>query len=77
MIGMRRRRRSLVSRVALIAAAGGVVAIAIALVVDAWLGDPWLAAGIAIAVALPMTISAVRRALAPMTAMFQIGRAHV
>ncbi len=68
---MRRRRRSLVSRVALIAAAGGVVAIAIALVVDAWLGDPWLAAGIAIAVALPMTISAVRRALAPMTAMFR------
>jgi two-component system nitrogen regulation sensor histidine kinase NtrY len=67
----RRRRSSLIWRVALVS--GGLVAAAVGLVlwlVD-WLEDPLLAGMITIAVMTPLAIIVVRSVLAPMAAMFR------
>ena len=66
-----RRRGSLPWRVALIACAAVTAAVVGALAVVAWLRDPVIAGAIVLAVALPLTISAVRGPLAPVTAMFR------
>jgi two-component system, NtrC family, nitrogen regulation sensor histidine kinase NtrY len=66
-----RRRTSLVWRVALLAGAACAAALALALELDDWLGDPIVAGAIAIVVMVPLAIGAIRRTLAPMTAMFR------
>jgi nitrogen fixation/metabolism regulation signal transduction histidine kinase len=68
---MTRRRSSIVWRIALIACASGAAAIAAALAADAWLGDAYVAGAIGLVVLLVASIAAIRRALAPMTAMFR------
>jgi two-component system, NtrC family, nitrogen regulation sensor histidine kinase NtrY len=47
------------------------LAVAAALALAAWLGDPVVAGALALAVALPLTISTLRRPLSPVTAMFR------
>jgi signal transduction histidine kinase len=66
-----RRRRSLAWRVPLIACALVVLAVAGALVLADWLGDPVVAGAICLAVLVPITLSAVRGPLSPMMAMFR------
>ena len=64
-------RRSLAWRIPLVACVPVVLAVGAMLVLADWLGDPWLAGGVTLAVLLPITISAVRGPLAPMMAMFR------
>jgi two-component system, NtrC family, nitrogen regulation sensor histidine kinase NtrY len=66
-----RRRSSLTWRLVFVASALVVLAATGALLLQAWLGDPLLAGAIALAVLLPVTISAIRRPLGPVTAMFR------
>jgi len=68
---MTRFRSSIVWRVALVACACAAAAIAAALGANALLGDPSLAGGIGVAVMVLVGIPAIRRVLAPMTAMFR------
>ena len=65
------RRSSLPRRLAATACALVVAAVAAALALDAWLGEPVVAGAIAIAALIPIAIAAVRRPLAPVTAMFR------
>ncbi|MGE0549737.1 MAG: PAS domain-containing sensor histidine kinase [Kofleriaceae bacterium] len=58
-------------RLAATAAVLVIAAITGALVLGDWLGDPWLAGGIASAVVVPLTIDMVRRRMANPTAMFR------
>ena len=67
----RRRRSSLTWRVALLAGALVIAAVALALLVEDWVDDPVLAAAITAAVMLPITISVVRGPLARVTAMYR------
>jgi signal transduction histidine kinase len=66
-----RRRSSLTWRLALLATAMVIVAVAGTLLLDEWLADPWLAGGIALAVLVPLTLSVVRGPLSRMGAMFR------
>jgi signal transduction histidine kinase len=66
-----RRRSSLSWRVAAVACALVAAAIGGSLLLQAWLDDPVLAGAIAAAVLVPLTISAVRHPLVPVTAMFR------
>jgi two-component system, NtrC family, nitrogen regulation sensor histidine kinase NtrY len=66
-----RRRSSLTGRVAGIACALIIAAVALALVVNDWLGDPVLAAAIALAAVLPFAVALVRHPLLRATAMFR------
>jgi two-component system, NtrC family, nitrogen regulation sensor histidine kinase NtrY len=68
---MTRRRRSIALRLVIIACSCGVLAVAVALVADALLGDRIVAAAIAGGVLVASLASAIPRALAPMTAMFR------
>ena len=65
------RRSSLTVRLVLVTCALVAVAVVGVLVLEQWLGDPWLAGGIALAVVVPLAISAVRWPLGPVTAMFR------
>jgi signal transduction histidine kinase len=56
---------------ALLACALVIGAVTLALVLDDWLGRPWLAGGIALAILVPVTLSVARRPLVPVTAMFR------
>ena len=69
--GRRRRRGSLAWRLALVACALVAVAVALTAVLDAWLGDPLEAGGLATAVMLPVAIVAIRHPLSPVFAMFR------
>jgi len=66
-----RRRSSLTWRFALVVCALVVVAVAVTVAVQAWVGDPIEAAAIVLAVVLPITISVVMQSLSLMTAMFR------
>jgi nitrogen fixation/metabolism regulation signal transduction histidine kinase len=66
-----RRRSSLAWRVALVACAPVVVAVAVALVLQDWLADPVVAGAVALAILFPITIAAVRSPLSPVMAMFR------
>ncbi|HTR50212.1 MAG TPA: HAMP domain-containing sensor histidine kinase [Kofleriaceae bacterium] len=66
-----RSKRSLFLRVTLLACAAAVLAVGGTLLLREWLGDPWLAGAIAIAVIVPLAIVLVRGPLAPMAAMFR------
>src|SRR5262245_32399008 len=66
-----RRRSSLAWRVALIACALVGLAVAAALALERWLGDPVAAGAIALAVLVPIALYAASRPLAPVTAMFR------
>lgn len=66
-----RRRSSLAWRLALVACALVGAAIALALLLADWLGDPVLAGGLALAVMVPLTLWLVRHPLAPMFSMFR------
>ena len=68
---MSRRRSSLIWRVTLIACALVAIAVGGTLALASWIDDPWLTAGIAVVVLVPLTMWAVRRPLAPMAAMFR------
>ena len=68
---MTRFRSSIVWRVALVACASAVAAIAVALGANALMGDWLLAGGVGVAVMIVVGIPAIRRVLAPMTAMFR------
>jgi signal transduction histidine kinase len=65
------RRSSLIWRVTLVACALVALAVALALLLDDWLGDPLAAGAITIAVMVPVTLFAVRHPLSPMAAMFR------
>jgi signal transduction histidine kinase len=65
------RRTSLSWRVVGVACVLVAVAVAAALVLEDWLGDPVLAGAVALAVILPITISAIRRPLSPVMSMFR------
>jgi len=67
----RRRRRSLIWRIGLLACVLVAAAVALALQVEAWVGDPVRAAEITLAIALPTTIYVMRRPLSPIMAMFR------
>src|SRR5215831_12804985 len=67
----RRRRSSLTWRLVAVACALIAVAIAVAIGLEVWLGEPLIAGAVALAVVLPVAISAIRRPLAPVTAMFR------
>jgi two-component system, NtrC family, nitrogen regulation sensor histidine kinase NtrY len=66
-----RRRSSLTWRVAGIACALVIAAVAIALLVEDWLDGPVVAAVIALVIVLPIALSIVRRPLVRATAMFR------
>jgi signal transduction histidine kinase len=69
--GRRRRRSSLIRRVVVSACASILGAIALALVLQHWLGDPIAAGAVTAAIALPIAFSLVRRPLLPAAAMFR------
>ena len=58
-------------RTTLLACAAVVIAAVAAVWLDDALGDPWLATGVALALALPATVALVGRTLSPMAAMFR------
>ena len=66
-----RHRSSLTWRLSLVACALISVAVAGALALQAWLDDPWIAGATALAVMLPLAVSVLAGALAPMMAMFR------
>src|SRR5262245_20127255 len=66
-----RRRSSLPWRVALAACALVGLAVAVALVLADWIGDPLIAGAITLGVVLPATLYLARRPLAPVVAMFR------
>ncbi|HEX3761077.1 MAG TPA: PAS domain-containing sensor histidine kinase [Kofleriaceae bacterium] len=66
-----RRRRSLTARLALASCVLVVAAIAAALALRDWLGDPVMAGAAAAAVVVPLALWAVQRVLVPVTAMFR------
>jgi two-component system nitrogen regulation sensor histidine kinase NtrY len=66
-----RRRSSLTARLALVACALVIVAVAAALAIQHQLADPLLAAGITLALVLPVTLGVVWRPLSPVMAMFR------
>ncbi|HUJ63416.1 MAG TPA: HAMP domain-containing sensor histidine kinase [Kofleriaceae bacterium] len=66
-----KRRSSLVWRLALVACALVALAVAVALVADAWLGDRLTAGAVALAIVLPIALWLVPRVLAPVAAMFR------
>ena len=68
---LRRRRSSLTWRLVAVACALIAVAIAVAIGLEVWLGEPLVAGAVAFAVVVPVAISAIRRPLAPVTAMFR------
>jgi two-component system nitrogen regulation sensor histidine kinase NtrY len=68
---MTRRRRPIALRLIIIACSCGAVALAVALVLDALIGDRFVAAAIGGGVLVVSLASAIPRALAPMTAMFR------
>src|SRR5215467_8574461 len=65
------RRSSLVWRLELVCAGLVAVGVGVAMLLVDWLGAGWLAAAIAIAVMVPVTLVVVLGALGPMTAMFR------
>ena len=67
----RARRTSLAWHLALVACALVISAVALVLLLIDWLEDPLVAAGIALAILLPVTIYIVRRPLAPVLSMFR------
>ncbi len=69
--GVRRRRGSLIGRLAAATCALVTAAIAAGLALRDWLGDPVLAGAITAVVFLPLALWVVRRALVPVTAMFR------
>src|SRR5215813_8685473 len=69
--GSRARRSSLIGRLAAAACALVAAAIAAALALRDWLGDPVVAGAITAAVFLPLALWVVRRALVPVAAMFR------
>jgi signal transduction histidine kinase len=66
-----RRRSSLIWRVTLIACALVAAAVAAALLLERWLGDPVLAGAIVVAVIVPLVVVGVRWPLSPMASMFR------
>ncbi len=66
-----RRRSSLSWRVALAACGLVAVAVALALVLERWIGEPVVAGAVTLAIVVPATFVAVRWPLAPASAMFR------
>ena len=67
----RRRRSSLTWRLVVVTCVLLVIAVAGVLALADWLGDPFLAAAIALAILIPLAISAILRPLSPVMAMFR------
>jgi signal transduction histidine kinase len=67
----KRRRSSLTWRVALLACAMMIASVVLVLLLLDWLDDPLLAAGLALAVMVPITISVVRGPLSRVNAMYR------
>ena len=68
---MTRRRSSLTWRLALVTSTLIAVAIVLAVQLDAWIGDPWIAGAIAFAIVIPFALWATLRLLEPQAAMFR------
>ncbi len=68
---MTRLRTSLTWRVALLAFVLVAIAVGFVLALEDWLGDPRLAAGVALGVMLPVTLYAISRPFVPVKAMFR------
>jgi two-component system nitrogen regulation sensor histidine kinase NtrY len=66
-----RRRSSLIWRLALVVSALLAGAIGLAIQLDEWLGEPWLAGAIALGITIPVAILVIAHVLAPQAAMYR------
>ena len=64
-------RRSIAGHLALICGAVALVSVVLALVIDRFTGNPWLAGSAALLAAVPLGLWAVRRAVAPALSLFR------
>lgn len=71
MTGRPVRRTSLAGRQALAVAGLLIVTVVVVLLLDAWLGAPWLAGVITLLVLVPLSVYGVQRSHAPLLAMFR------